>query len=142
GANGKASINPSISRDGRYVVFETTAALVGDDTNGGSGGKDIYLRDRQLNTTERVSLADGDAQVSFSANFLHGVVSDDGRYVAFMADDTNVIVSGLNDNNGYRDILRYDRTNNVLEAVSNVGPATGGSFQPSISADGRYVAFY
>lgn len=68
-------------------------------------------------------------------------LSDDGRFIAFASDATNV-VSG--DTNGNRDVFVYDTLSGVTERVSLSWKgleARGHSDCPSISADGRYVAF-
>ena len=98
-----SSDDPRISPDGRYVVFSSYSDnLVDGDTNDEA---DIFLRDRQAGTTERVSLTDADAQAEFDGSFLPDV-SSDGRYVAFQsyADD---LVAG--DEEGYLDIFVRDR---------------------------------
>ncbi len=70
---------PAISGDGRYVVFTSFATnLVSGDTN---GKRDIFLHDRQIGATERVSVAsDGTQGNNFSSD---PAVSNDGRYVVF-----------------------------------------------------------
>ncbi len=81
------SVNPDISADGRYVVFESDASnLVTGDTN---AARDIFLRDTVLNTTERVSISDDEQQANFASSV--GAVSDDGRYVAFQSVATNLV---------------------------------------------------
>src|SRR5207253_1163244 len=73
-----ASYWPSISVDGRYVAFESYASnLVAGDTNGAG---DIFVRDRQTNTTERVSIATGGTEANGAS--LNPAISADGRYVA------------------------------------------------------------
>lgn len=90
--------------------------------------------------TERVSVASDGTQGnlgSYTAN-----VSADGRYVAFESTASN-LVAGLTGGYAQRVFVR-DRTTGVTELVS---VATGGAqadlggSDPSISADGRYVAF-
>ncbi|MDP6546689.1 MAG: SdrD B-like domain-containing protein [Phycisphaerae bacterium] len=124
------SYAPSISADGRYVAFESSADnLAGNDTNGRM--KDIFIRDRQSGLTERIS--DGP-----SAN---PSISADGRYVAFESDASSLTPY---DTNGFRDIFVYDRQSGLTERVSvdSAGMEVHGqSIDPSISADGRYVAF-
>jgi Tol biopolymer transport system component len=131
-----ASANPAITPDGRYVVFSSTATnLVASDTNGLG---DIFIRDRTLGTTERVSLTNGGAQATGGASSLP-VVSQDGRYVAFESDATDLVAG---DNNAARDVFVRDRTGATTERVSltNGGAEASGS-RPSISSDGRYVTF-
>ena len=138
GAEGNAmSTRPSISADGRYVAFQGLATnLVAGDTNGFG---DIFVRDRLSGTTERVSVdstgAEGDEASYFPA------ISPDGRYVAFWSAASN-LVGG--DTNGSWDVFVRDRQLGTTERVSvDSGGAEGNSdsADPSISPDGRYVAF-
>ncbi len=126
-----------ISADGRYVAFASSASnLVPGDTN---GVQDIFVYDRQADTIERVSVADDGTQGT-SQSYL-GSISADGRYVAFMTSSSE-LVSG--DTNGTYDIFVYDRQMDTIERVSVAADGTQGnalSMSPSISADGRYVAF-
>jgi Tol biopolymer transport system component len=127
---------PSISSDGRYVAFSSYASnLVVGDTN---GTQDIFVRDRQLGTTERVSIDSGGVQ----GNGLSAIpsISADGRRVAFQSQAT--LVPG--DTNLVTDIFVRDRLTNTTERVSitSTGRQGDGSSEvPSISADGRHVAF-
>jgi Tol biopolymer transport system component len=129
---------PAISSDGRFVAFESFATdLVAGDTNNAS---DIFVRDREGGTTTRVSLDGGGNQANgFS---FQPVISSDGRYVAFESDATN-LVSG--DTNTANDVFVRDRQtgSTIRVSVATGGAqANGPSFQPAISSDGRYVAFY
>ena len=131
--------NPRVSADGRYVVFDSSAPnLVKGDTNEAS---DVFIYDRQTNATQRVSLTASGAQAN-GASFGGGSgVSADGRYVAFASSGTNV-VSG--DKNGISDIFVRDRggATTVLVSVSTSGAqGNRASSGPSMSEDGRYVAF-
>jgi Tol biopolymer transport system component len=134
--NGHSSAE-SISADGRFVAFESQASnLVSGDTNGQA---DIFVRDRQTGTTERVSRATSGAQ----GNSLSGgpAISADGRFVAFLSFSTNLVPG---DTNGHYDIFVRDRLNGTTERVSVATGGTqadGDSYSPAISADGRYVAF-
>jgi Ca2+-binding RTX toxin-like protein len=132
------SSNPSISGDGRYVAFQSHAGnLVVGDTN---GVQDIFVYDRKLNTTERVSVdhnsgVEGNGYSGFSS------ISGDGRYVAFQSYASN-LVSG--DTNDIEDIFVYDRELNTTKQVSVDDNGTQGnnsSYSPSISEDGLYVSF-
>ena len=129
---------PSISADGRYVAFVSAASnLVPGDTNGTG---DIFVHDRQLGTTERVSVASDSTQAASSSSQLS--ISADGRYVAFMSRASNLV---LGDTNGSYDIFVHDRQTGITERVSVTSDGTQAdysSYNPSISADGRYVAFW
>lgn len=135
-ANG-ASILDSISEDGRYISFTSEADnLVSGDTNGLS---DIFVYDRQGGTTERINLAANSAQ----ANGISGssALSADGRYVVYGSDASNLVAD---DTNGKRDIFIYDRQEGTTERVDVANNGTQSNFDsqsPSISDDGRYVAF-
>lgn len=141
-ATGGMSQRSSISADGRYVAFQSEATnLVSGDTN---SEFDIFVKDLHTNETRRVSTSSSGAQAtggSFGSWFP--AISGDGRYVTFQSDMTN-LVSG--DTNGQFDIFLKDlQTGETLRVStdSSGGQATGGrSDPPSISADGRYVAFY
>ena len=131
------SNSPSISGDGRYIAFESFAdSLVDDDTN---PFWDIFVHDRQTGITTRVSLhtdgTEGDGP-SFDPS-----ISSDGRYVAFESDADNLVVS---DNGFYYDVYVHDRqtgtTTRVSDGLAGI-QGNGHSYSPSISADGRYVAF-
>ena len=130
-----------ISDDGRYVSFETFASnLVPGDTN---GMNDVFLRDRQTGQTTRVSVSS--AGVQGDGNAGGHVLSDDGRYVAFQSIASNLVPG---DTNSSCDQLLRDL---VLSQTTRVnvnfaGPQSDGdpvfyAREPSISSDGRYVAF-
>ncbi len=133
------STDPDISADGRYVAFWSDASnLVNDDTN---GRVDAFVRDRQANVTVRASVTDDGAQAPNGCSF-RGMpsISADGRYVAFAARDP--LVSG--DTNGTADIYVRDLVaNRTLRASLGIGGVQpqNDCLEPSISADGRYVAF-
>ncbi len=135
-ANGASGRN-SMSDDGRFVSFESEASdLVPGDTN---GVVDVFVKDRASGSTTRVSLSSGGAQGSRDSG--EPSMSADGRYVAFSSYADN-LVSG--DTNGAADIFVHDRVTEVTQRVSltsSGGQANGTSGQPSMSADGRYVAF-
>jgi Tol biopolymer transport system component len=130
----------SISADGRYVAFASSATtLVVGDTN---GCRDVFVRDRQNGTTERVSVSSAGLQANNASGYAGVSISADGRCVAFESSATNLVAG---DTNGHTDIFVHDRLSGTTERVS---VASGGaqsndgySYRPSISADGRFVAF-
>jgi Tol biopolymer transport system component len=131
------SLYPSISADGRYVVFHSFASnLVGGDTN---RAFDVFVRDRQSGTTERVSVATGGAQGN--GDSYSPSISADGRYVTFTSQANNLIPGQHHQG---QDVFVHDRQSGTTErmSVDSGGvPGNAGSFSSSISADGRYVAF-
>lgn len=131
---------PTVSEDGRYVVFRSFASnLVPGDTN---GFPDAFLRDRQASTTERidVSTGGGEADASVPLGFSSGV-SADGRYVAFESGATNLVAG---DTNFSQDIFLRDRQLGTTVRISVDGggaQANSNSRAPSMSSDGGYVVF-
>ena len=127
----------SISSDGRYLAFRCSATnLVASDTN---GVDDIFVRDTLNNTTTRVSVGPGGAEAN-GASYAPSI-SSDGRYVVFTSAAANLVVS---DTNGVSDVfVRDTQTGNTTRvSVSSGGvEGNGTSYWPSISADGRYVAY-
>jgi Tol biopolymer transport system component len=131
------SIAPSISADGRYVSFESFADnLVSGDTNNAT---DVFLRDRLTGETTRVSVDSNGMQANdYSRN---SSISADGLYVAFESPASNLVVG---DTNGGWDIFLRDRMAGETtrsSIASNGAQGIGWSEKPSISADGRSVAF-
>ena len=128
---------PSISADGRYVAFESSATnLVAGDTNSAS---DIFLRDRQTGTTIRVSVAADGSEADGSS--WSASISADGRYVAFASAATNLVPG---DTNGVADVFVRDLQSLTTERASVATDGHQGDFDsraPVLSADGRYVAF-
>lgn len=125
-----------ITPDGRYVAFSTNAGLVPADTN---QLYDIYVRDRTNGTTTLASVPSAGGIGTGSARF--GVISDDGRYVAFEYDGDDM-VNG--DANGYGDVFVRDMVANttVIASVSSAEvSANSQSYDPQISGNGRYVIF-
>jgi Tol biopolymer transport system component len=128
----------SISADGRFVAFLSNASnIVPGDTN--SSG-DIFVRDTLTNTTTRVSLDSAGNQGN--SRSVSPFISADGRFVAFYSEASN-IVPGDTNNTGdifVRDTLTNTTTRVSLDSAGNQGNRF--SILPSISADGRFVAFY
>jgi Tol biopolymer transport system component len=137
-ANG-GSDSPTISNDGRYVAFYSSASnLVSGDTNGVG---DIFVRDRQTSVTTRVSVNSSGNQANGESSDYELAISGEGRYVAFPSEATN-LVSG--DTNDAGDIFVHDRQTGQTRRVSidsSGAQADGGSAEVDISEDGRYVAF-
>jgi Tol biopolymer transport system component len=132
---------PAISADGRYVTFVSEATnLVSGDNN---LQRDVFVWDRQATTVALVSAraTDWSGTVTANAGSSTPAVSGDGRYVVFASDATN-LVSG--DTNGVKDVFLTDLASDVTTRVSTKPSGAQGSHAsscPTISSDGRYVAF-
>ncbi len=137
GQGNNHSYFPSISADGRYVAFESIATdLVSGGTN---GNVHIFVRDLVAGTTTLVSVSSTDVQGNDDSSSAS--ISADGRYVAFESLSTNLVSGGTNGNVHIfvHDLLAGTTT---LASVDSAGiQGNGDSNFPSISGDGRYVAF-
>ena len=101
---------------------------------------DVFPRDIQTQGTRRISVASDGSQANGTSYV--SAISADGRYVAFESSSTNLVAGDVN---GAWDIFVHDQQTGVTELVSRTwygSLANADSFVPSISADGRYVAFY
>lgn len=134
GQANNSSINPAISPDGRFVAFESTATnLVPGDANGTT---DVFVRDRQAGTTERISV--NSSEIQGNSYSFKAVLSADGRFVAFASNATNL---AANDTNGIWDIFVRDRQTGTTERVSVDDAGFLYQESPAINADGRFVAY-
>lgn len=140
-SSGKVGDGPSgvasLSADGGVVVFQSAAQnLVDLDQNGVA---DVFLHDRNTGETTRVSVSS--AGLEGDGLSTDASVSADGRYVAFHSEATNLVPL---DDNGASDVFVHDRVTRETTRVSVSSQGTegdGSSAFPSLSADGRYVAF-
>lgn len=132
-----ASAAPRPDQAARVVVFQSTATnLVPNDTN---GQQDVFAHDRVTGVTTRVSVSTSGGQANGVSD--HPAISADGRYVAFRSNANNLVAGDTN--NAY-DVFLHDRSTATTRriSVSTTGvQGTSGSERPSLSSDGRYVAF-
>lgn len=144
GGNG-ISHESIISDDGKYIVFESVSSnLVPNDTN---GRPDIFVRNLDNGEITRVSVDSSGAEAQYPPIGLNALgspfdLSTDGRFVVFESTAYNLVEG---DENDYQDIFLHDINSG---STTRISISTGGeeanehSFSPSISADGRFVAFY
>ncbi|MFO7697047.1 MAG: hypothetical protein R6X16_07810 [Anaerolineae bacterium] len=128
----------SLSGDGRFVAFYSKASnLVPGDEN---ISHDVFVHDRRTGTTTLVSATPQGCAGNWSSEWPS--ISYDGRYVAFYSRSSDLVVD---DANGYTyDIFVRDLAAGVtsLASISSTGEQGDGNSQsPSVSSDGRYVAF-
>jgi hypothetical protein len=117
--------------------MSSASNLVEDDTN---YMYDVFVHDRETRQTTCVSIASDGSQGDWDSEWPS--ISADGRYVAFHSYAINLVED---DTNGKRDIFVHDRETGETTRVSVASDGSEGneySEWPSISADGRYVAFY
>ena len=123
--------HPRLSADGRLLVYERSIG----------SGSEIVLRDRVQRTFVLVPQRAFSSIETFSSS---PAISRDGRIVAFASTATD-LVEGEDRNGRGEDVYVFDRLSSVVERVSvdanGKQSAVGVSVAPTVSADGRYVAF-
>ena len=131
-----ATTGTDVSPSGRYVVFtsEATNLVTGDLNN----AADVFWRDNQTGVTERVSVADNESEAQFGG--YGGLVSADGRYVAFSSDSANLVSA---DTNLSTDVFLRDRVGGTTTRVSirTGGEGDGPSYLQSMTPNARYIVF-
>ena len=136
GSPGKRQLRSRDLEQGRFVAFVSAANnLVPGDINGAT---DVFVRDLKLRKTSLVSVATNGVRSNGDSDFES--ISADGRYVSFGSDASNLVAG---DSNGYADVFIRDRKlhRTFLLSVGKAGvQANNLSADPSISADGRYIA--
>jgi Tol biopolymer transport system component len=138
-----SSRNPSISADGRYIAFTSSATNLteGPDLNGHA--EDVYVLDVAATSFCRVSVDSSGRQPSTGSSF-GPAISGDGRYVAFTSTaplDGPVHAAGLLTlSNVYVRDMRAGVTERASVAVDGAAP-NGSSYGAAIDGAGRYVAF-
>ncbi len=148
------SLEASVSANGRYVAFDSTAVdLVAGDTN---GVRDIFVYDRQTDTTTRVSVSSSSVQAN--GRSIVSDISDDGRYIVFSSRATNLTSDTypaliVDPNNPPtlvqpQQIFLRDTVNNTTTLISKAGglasstaAANSESITPMISTNSQYVIY-
>jgi hypothetical protein len=152
------SVTPTVSRTGRFVAFYSDATnLVPGDTNDRS---DIFVRDRTMGTTERVSVSSDEQQADGSSpepgvrgfNASGPDITPDGRYVTFFSSATNLVPEDTNtcplffeDPGTCPDAFVRDRVAGTTTRVSvfpDGSQADERNSDPVISDNGLVVAFW
>lgn len=126
-----------LSDDARFTLFTSDATnLVPGDTNGVA---DAFVRDRQLGSTERVTVGAGGIQANGTTTGAS--LSGDGRYACFSSSATNLVAG---DSNGVDDVFLRDRLLGTTERISQTPAGTqwgSPSDWPVIARGGRYVVY-
>lgn len=129
---------PALSADARFVAFSSFASnLAPGDTN---ASWDVFIRDLQAGTTERVSIATSGEQGNHDSAAPY--ISPDARFVSFQSLASNLVAS---DTNGQNDVFVRDRLAGTTErvSVSSAGEqGNGSSSASSVTGDGQRIVFH
>ena len=134
-----------ISADGRFVVFQSRATDEIEGQTDANPGPDVFLWDRVTEETKLVSRSNADPARTGNGYSIEPAVSADGRYVTFTSQAAD-LVAGFPATSFASNVFLWDRQTDEIEPVSRSAGASGrfadgSSLGPSISADGRFVAF-
>jgi Tol biopolymer transport system component len=135
-ASGRASSRPHLSGDGRFLIYETVIDAGGEP----EPRRVVVLRDRLTGATRTLERRDEAA----NGGSRNGAISADGRIAVFDSSATN-LVDGPDVNGSGDDVYSVDLGSMTIRRVSldaaGRQPPAGASFDPAVSADGRYIAF-
>jgi len=142
GRDGRAanadSGSPDISGDGRYVVFVSTAGNLADPQIA-AGVPRVFLRDRENATTRFLTTSAGGGPANGYSN--NPAISADGTTVVFESAATDLLQSDTPHEVSVF-LMRLSSSERARLGVSGGDEARAGqSVSPSISANGRYIAF-
>ena len=138
-----ASYEPSVSGDGNLIAFTSTASNI-STTEKGTSNNNVFLRDMQLSTAIMISV---DPKSKKGGGGSNASIAYDGKRMAFYS-QTSTLVS--DDKNGLWDIFLWEEKNPQLKIISltadgkerNQGEESVNRIvAPSISGNGRYIAF-
>ena len=125
-----------ISSNGRYVVFHSTATnLVTPATT----GQQVFRKDLLTGEVRLVSADAAGAQGNAASTFP--VISDDGRYVAFHSQATNLVTPATSGLQVFRKDLVTGEVKLCSADAAGVQGNGAATYIPDISSDGRYVSF-
>ena len=127
-----------ITPDAKYLVFASNGEGIVENDRSSYGKSAIYMRNLATGVIERITKAPNGAFPD--GNVLGAVASFDGRYVAYLSDSKNIVT----DNNGFRDIMLYDRQTDQTQIISKSylgGSANDASGPVHITPDGRFITF-
>jgi Tol biopolymer transport system component len=146
GGNGR-SVPFGVSRDGRYVLFDSLATDLVAGQIDANNYRDLFLYDRQADASVLVTHVAGSATTTPTSGLFLGdaALAADGDFVAYAHGATDLVV-GQSDANDDDDVFVYDRASGTTALVSHAAAsatatANRGGFHPSISGDGARVSF-
>ena len=143
---GSGSDYPSVSANGRYVAFQSTATNLGGPTGSGGGPNKVYVHDNVTGQTTMVSVTSTGAAIN--GNALMPDITPDGKYVAFSSDASNLLpTTSTTETTAVNQVYVHNMKTGAttIASVSSTGAvgdaASAGTYGPSISNNGNLVAF-
>jgi Tol biopolymer transport system component len=144
--SGSLSEGPSLSADGRYIAYQSSAVDLIPHQTDTADGFDIFVYDQSARTTVLASHVRASLTTAANGGSQSPRISADGGVVAFGSDATD-LAEGQVDPNGFQDVFLFDRKSAEVTALSEAVPdvpavtPVGPSSAADLSADGRYVVF-
>lgn len=140
-AGGQSASSPSISADGTRVAFGSSSPVLSDED--ADGVASVHVRDLAAATTTLASRADGPSGAGADGGAFESAISGDGLRVAFRSTATNL---SAEDADPVADVFVRDLAAGTTTLASRAAGAAGApgdadSAEPSLSGDGRFVAF-
>jgi uncharacterized repeat protein (TIGR01451 family) len=139
------SQSPWLSTDGKWMVFASVASNVVSGLTDSNGKADVFLVERDTGAKTLVSRSSSSADVAANGKSVPRAISENGRWVLFTSDASN-LVSATSDSNGVDDVFLFDRLTGTSRLVSRANDsasqsANNLSVATGLSADGRWVLF-
>lgn len=140
------SVTGTLSGNGRYVAFASEATNLGGPLQTGPFDSNIYVYDREQRKVKLVSRRSGRTGAGANGTAEDPFISANGRFVGFETRATNLGGPLLTTPPAFN-IYVYDRERSRVQLVSRQSRGAGGqggdagSDDPTLSANGRFVAF-
>lgn len=140
----------SISNDGNYIVYLSTATNLVANQQDTNNANDVFLFDRANNTTRLISRQHGTTATAADGESFAPVISGDGKWVAFFSNSTNLVDNFTSQGSGYQ-VYLYSVVDDTLTLVTRKAGETGNvgivssdipqQGQIAISNDGSFIAY-
>ena len=142
---GGSSFVPTISSDGRFVVYWNDGTDLIENQVDEPSTPDVFIWDRTTNTNRLVSHLPGQPNVTGDSNSYDPTVNEDGRYVTFTSAASNLVV-GQTNGGAFSNIFTWDRETDALTLITHKSDSLtttgeGSNFNSIMSNDGAFVAF-
>ena len=136
--------DPRITADGRTVVFASSSTNFGDGADVNGIAEDVFAADVGTMAVRRISVDSAGHEIAAGSSYAPAA-SHDGRYVVFSSTaPQDGLPAPARAGRARVDVYRRDTRLEVTDKISETAGGTaanGSSYDASISADGRFVAF-